>query len=92
MAILNLAPNEEFGPWRETLLELRNGDIHRPGCDQSQPSNSRFVQSWIWMMAPHVLASPEDPDLQATLQAKWAKAQERAKCFEEEVELIVEEM
>ena len=92
MAISNLALNEEFGPWRETLLELRNGDIRGPGCDESQPSNSRFVQSWIWTTAPHVSASPEDPDLQATLRAEWAKAQERAKRFEEEVELIVEEM
>ena len=92
MAISNLALNEEFGPWRETLLELRNGDIRGPGCDESQPSNSRFVQSWIWTTAPHVSASPEDPDLQATLRAEWAKAQERAKHFEEEVELIVEEM
>ena len=92
MAISNLAPNEEFGPWRETLLELRNGDIRGPGCDESQPSNSRFIQSWIWTTAPHVSASPEDPDLQATLQAEWAKAQERAKRFEEEVELIVKEM
>lgn len=92
MAISNLVPNKEFGLWRETLLELQNGNICGPGYDESQLLNSCFVQSWIWTTAPHVLASPEDPDLQATLQAEWVKVQECAKCFEEEVELIIEEM
>ena len=91
-AIANLAPSEEFGPWKESLLELQNGDIRGPGTDESQPSNSRSVQSWIWTTAPQASASPEDPDLQVTLRIEWAKAQERAKRYEEEVELVVEEM
>ena len=91
-AIANLAPNEEFGSWRGTLLELHNVDIRGPGCDEGQSSTSCLVQSWIWTTAPHVSASPEDPDLQATLRVEWSKAQERARRFEEEAELIVEEM
>ena len=91
-AIANLAPDEEFGPWKASLLELRNEDVRGPGCDENQPSKSRFVQSWIWTTAPQVSASPEDPDLQAALRVEWAKAQERAKRYEEEVELVVEEM
>ena len=91
-AIESLAPNEEFGPWKDSLLELQNDDIRGPGCNESQLSKSRFVQSWIWTTAPQVSASPDDPDLQVALCVKWAKAQEWAKRYEEEVELVVEEM
>ena len=85
-------PSEEFGLWKESLLELQNGDICGPGTDESQPSNSHSIQSWIWTTAPQASALPEDPDLQATLQIEWAKAQEQAKHYEEEVELVIEEM
>ena len=46
-AIVNLAPDEEFGPWKASLLELRNEDVRGPGCNENQPSKSCFVQSWI---------------------------------------------
>ena len=75
-AIANLALSEEFGLWKESLLELQNGDIRRPGTDESQLSNSHSIQSWIWMTTPQASASPEDPDLQATLWIEWVKAQE----------------
>ena len=90
--IESLAPNEEFGLWKDSLLELQNDDIHGPGYNESQSSKSHFIQSWIWTMAPQVSASPDDPDLQVALCVEWAKAQEWAKCYEEEVELVVEEM
>lgn len=90
-AIASLAPEEEFGPWKETLLELQNSDIRGPGREDSE-STSRFVQSWIWTTAIQVSTSPEDPDLQAALRVEWCKGQERAKRYEEEVELVVEEM
>lgn len=86
-----MAPEEEFGPWKETLLELQNSDIRGPGREDSE-STSRFVQSWIWTTAIQVSTSPEDPDLQAALRVEWCKGQERAKRYEEEVELVVEEM
>ena len=91
-AIMNLAPDEEFGPWKASLLELQNEDVQGPGCNENQPSKSRFVQSWIWTTTPQVSASPEDPDLQVALRVEWAKVQEWAKCYEEEVELVIKEM
>jgi len=36
--------------------------------------------------------SADDTDLQAALRVEWCKAQEQACCYEEEKELIVEEM
>jgi len=91
-AIESLSPNEEFGPWKGTLLELQDSDIRGPGREGSENSESRFVQSWIWTTASQVSASADDTDLQAALRVEWCKAQERARRYEEEKELIVEEM
>ena len=91
-AIVKLAPNEEFGPWKETLLELKDDDIRGPRREEFELSESRFVNSWIWRTAGRVSTPIEDPDLHATLRVEWCKAQERAKRYEEEEELVVEEM
>ena len=91
-AISALAPNEEFGSWKTTFLELKDNDIRGPGCETDEPSASHFVQSWIWTTSPHIPTSTEDSDLQATVRVEWCKAQARAKRYKEEVELVVEEM
>ena len=91
-AIENLAPDEKFGPWKDTLLELGNNDLRGPGHEESETSASRSVPSWIWTTAAKTSTSAEDPDLNVALRVEWCKAQERAKRYEEEVELVVEEM
>lgn len=91
-AMTNLAPNGEFGPWKTTFLKLEDCDIRGPGREDSEGSNSRHVESWIWTASPQTSTSNEDPDLHATVRIEWCKAQERAKRYEEEVELVVEEM
>lgn len=93
-AIANLAPNEELGRWKDALQELRTQDIRGPGRETAEPSTSQHVPSWIWTSTPHLSTSPsiEDPDLHAVLRMEWCKAQERARRYEEEVELVIEEM
>ena len=91
-AITDLAPSEEFGLWKKILLELRDCDIRGPGREDSEPSTSRFVQSWIWTATIQTSTSAEDPDLDVALRIEWCKAQEQAKRYKEEVELVVEEM
>ena len=70
-AIASLAPNEEFGRWKDTLFELKNDDIRGPGHDKSECSESRYVQSWIWT-TPQSRTSiedlnPNDPNLHELL-------------------------
>ena len=91
-AIGALAPNEEFGVWKETLQKLESIDVRGPGQEDHE-SSSRFVKSWIWN-APRLPTSTsiEDPDLRTALRIEWCKVQERAKRYEEELELVVEEM
>lgn len=91
-AIVDLAPKEEFGPWKNTLLELKDCDIRGPGHKGAGTSKSRSVQSWIWTTALKTSPSTKDPDLNATLRVEWCKAQELARRHEEEVKLVVEEM
>lgn len=91
-AIANLSPNEEFGRWKGAFLELKDEDIRGPGLEDTKSSKSRFVQSWIWTTGSKLSTSSDDPDLDAALRVEWCKAQERAKRYEEELELVIEEM
>lgn len=91
-AIKALAPNEEFGRWKSTLQELNAGDVRGPDREGYETSASRHVPSWIWSTAIQTSTSAEDPDLNIALRVEWCKAQERANRYEEEVELVVEEM
>ena len=91
-AIKDLAPNEEFGCWKSTFRKLEDSDVRGPGREQFETSTSRFIQSWIWSTAIQTSTSAEDPDLNVTLRVEWCKGQERAKRYEEEVELVIEEM
>jgi len=91
-AIVDLAPNEEFGLWKDTLRELKDGDICGPGKEEPRTSASRSApQSWIWTTGLRA-SSPGDSDLDVVLRVEWCKAQEFAKRYEEEVQLVIEEM
>ena len=116
IALLCLHP---LGAWIKFFKELKNEDVHGPGREEDNPSESQFVPSWIWCLRapPTPLDLPGSPSSTTTLDnlaedlvlihgsskisAKevedyilidWARARERAKQFEEEVELSVEEM
>lgn len=91
-AIANLAPNEEFGRWKDTLRDLKKDDLHGPGPEEYEVSASRYVQSWIWTTTSPTSTSTNDADLDAALRVEWCKVQERAKHYEEEEQLVIEEM
>ena len=91
-AITKLAPDEQLGPWKKLLLELNDGDVQGPGPEDSNTSTSCFTQSWVWTTALQTLTSAEDNNINQSLRVEWCKGQERAKRYEEEVELVVEEM
>ena len=91
-AIEHLAPNEEFGAWKHILRELHREDIRGPGREDSEMSQSRYVISWIWQVPLQDLAPSRDQELSSALRVEWCKAQERAARYEEEVQLVVEEM
>ena len=91
-AINRLAPNEEFGPWKKQLQELRQDDIRGPAREAFETSQSRHVPSWIWQTSLQTSVSADEQDLCAALRVEWCQAQERSARYEEEVGLVVEEM
>jgi len=121
-ALLRLHPT---GSWSPSLRELTNADIRGPAPEGDEPSESRFIPTWIWQVrappapldlpgssppaptrAPDQVSAPSpitmpttntdfelsEKETEAAVLVDWAKARERAKRFEEEVELNVEEM
>jgi hypothetical protein len=91
-AINKLAPNEEFGPWKKQLQELLQGDICGPAPEGSETSQSCHLPSWIWQTPLDTSISADEEDFCAAIQVEWCKAQERAARYNEEIELVVEEM
>jgi hypothetical protein len=91
-AIGKLAPNEEFGPWKNRLRELRREDIRGPGREGYETSESRHVPSWIWQTTLDTSTSADKEGFSASLRVEWCKAQARAARYEEEVGLVIEEM
>ena len=55
-ALLRLHP---AGSWSSSLRELTNADIRGPAPEGDDPSESRFIATWIW----RVRAPPTPPDL-----------------------------
>lgn len=94
LAIEKLDPKEEFGPWKKTLLVLRDTDLRGPGRDHGKSNRSGLPhsQSWIWKTASEGSLAANDSGLDAVLRIEWCQAEERARRYEEEVELTIEDM
>lgn len=91
-ALLCLDPH---GSWTTRLQRLDAKDIRGPGKEDDEPSNGRFVPSWIWL-APRVPSAPDLGDSEAQLddsmRVEWVKSKARLSRWEEEVQLVEEEM
>ena len=55
-ALLHLHPS---GGWAKFFLELKKEDVCGPAREEDDPSESRFIPSWIWTLC----APPTPPDL-----------------------------
>ncbi|KAF9781630.1 hypothetical protein BJ322DRAFT_1010663 [Thelephora terrestris] len=92
-ALLRLDPEGKFSPWKNDLKDLCREDIRGPSRETTDTSESRRELSWIWhtgSLQPDT--GINDPQLQGVMRVEWCKAVARAERFQEEVELLVEEM
>lgn len=91
-AIQKLNPKEKFGSWKKTLLELRDADVSGPGHEEGKRSGPKHVQSWIWKTGTQGSLSADSRGLRTIIGIEWCKTEERAKRYEEEIRLTVEDM
>lgn len=91
-ALVTLDPN---GSWKSRLQVLKDADIRGPGKDDDGVGNGRFEPSWIWLV-PRVHSAPDmgtsEQVLDDSLQVEWSKSYVRRQRWEEEVEIVQEEM
>jgi len=77
------------------LQPLNAQDIHGPEKDVDDTSHGQFEPLWIWLV-PHVHSAPDMGDSEKqvnnSMQVKWTKTISQCLWWEEEVELLQEEM
>ncbi|KAH9885585.1 hypothetical protein C8Q73DRAFT_795737 [Cubamyces lactineus] len=83
------------GVWKRVFRELLDRHLTGPGSDDDKSTGEGHREvSWIWL-APRVSSDAneaEDVEYNKSMRAEWARAKARAERWEEEVELLVEEM
>ncbi|KAI0666069.1 hypothetical protein C8Q78DRAFT_1072584 [Trametes maxima] len=90
-ALLVIVPD---GVWRRTLRVLLDSHLTGPYSDDRAPGDGQREISWIWLVPRD--ADSGDPDevrqYNDSMRSEWAKAKARAERWEEDEELVVEEM
>ena len=93
-ALLSLDPSG--GDWKDRLRELnKKKDIRGPGRDPDDlTSKGRYEISWIWTVTRPINNTPDvsEEALNTSLRPEWTKAKARRDRWDEEWQLIQEEM
>ncbi|KAI0644979.1 hypothetical protein C8Q79DRAFT_1001590 [Trametes meyenii] len=94
-ALLSLDPD---GAWKCTYHILQNSHLTGPTSDDTSPGEGQREISWIWLVPrdkntnTNNEGSDDARQYDHSMRAEWAKAKARAERWEEDEELIVEEM
>ena len=100
-----LAVNLEGRHWEDRLKDLKDSDVRGPGKDDFYlqeagranygASKGRFEMSWIWLVpqsTSEVDTNSSEQVFDEGLRVEWSKSQARKMRWEEEVQIIQEEM
>ena len=92
-ALLVLDPN---GTWRDRFRKLDSADIWGPGRQEDDKiirTNSRYEMSWIWLVSRSIDGDSSGEEVfDETMRSEWAKMKARRDRWEEEYQLVQEEM
>lgn len=87
------------GTWKHRLRELHDRDIRGPGKDEDDDAlgEGRREPSWIWLVSgvPMGVLDKElatSPEFINSMRVEWAKTRARALRWDEETQLLQEEM
>ncbi|KAL5492982.1 hypothetical protein ACEPAI_4430 [Sanghuangporus weigelae] len=99
IALIALEPN---GGWTTSLKELRDEDVRGPNREDDKElkpakdrmSEGRYQQSWIWLVPGANLENDgsDSMDFGDSIRVEWAKSKARVERWEEEIQLLCEEM
>jgi hypothetical protein len=100
-----LAANLEGQNWEDRLKDLKDSDVRGPGKDDFYlqetgkanygASKGRYEISWIWLVPKsksEVDTNSSEQVFDEGLRVEWSKSQARKMRWEEEVQIIQEEM
>ena len=100
-----LAAKLEGQNWEDRLQDLKDSDVRGPGKDDfylQEPgkanygaSKGRYEMSWIWLVPQSISeadTSSSEQVFDEGLRVEWSKSQARKMRWEEEVEILQEEM
>ena len=97
-----LAANLERQDWEDRLKDLKDSDVQGPGKDDfyfqeagKATYGGRYEISWIWLVPQSKSEIDRNSSKQVFdegLQVEWSKSQARKMRWEEEVQIIQEEM
>jgi len=83
------------GTWQDKFQKLNTNDIRGPGRQEDDPirrTNNRYEMSWIWLVARDGGHLGQEEEFDETMRAEWAKMKARQDRWEEEYQLVQEEM
>ncbi|KAI9069574.1 hypothetical protein FKP32DRAFT_1559434, partial [Trametes sanguinea] len=81
------------GEWKRVFRELLDKDLTGPGQDDDSLGEGYREISWIWRVPTDVDSDADHAtEYNVSMRAEWARAKARAERWEEEIELLVEEM
>ncbi|KIL55654.1 hypothetical protein M378DRAFT_17763, partial [Amanita muscaria Koide BX008] len=90
-----VAKGEVDGPWCKRFRRLEPSDIRGPGKQSDDPirmTNGRFEPSWIWIVGKVSTDCSTEEEFEETMRSEWAKTRARRDRWEEEFQLLQEEM
>jgi len=88
-----LAVLDPDGEWHSRLRELKSEDIWGPGKEPNEKTtNRRFEPSWIWLVTRSIDSEDDEAEFNESMRVEWAKARARKMRWNEEYQLIQEEM
>ncbi len=83
------------GHWKTMFQNLHSDDIRGPGRqpdDLITQTQSRYEMSWIWLVGKSGSTDDSHENWDESMQAEWAKMKARQDRWNEEYQLIQEEM
>ncbi|KAH9829181.1 uncharacterized protein C8Q71DRAFT_799831 [Rhodofomes roseus] len=89
-ALLTLDP-DDTGKWQKALRPLARTDVRAMHQGLDDETEGRKTLSWIWRTSGS-LGSDDDEDDQEAVRIEWCKARARAMRWDEECDLLYEEM